>query len=304
MTTSDDTAVGRPRRLSLGGDGEGIRRGGVVGEWRVERYLGHGGCGTVYECIHVHDGTHGALKVMHAELAESAEMNERFVREVQAAALVPHPAIVRVFASGKVGDGRPFFVMEYLDGNPLSELLRTSGRFVLNEIPLLLGPVAGALDAAHAAGVIHRDVKAANVLVLGHHLGSRVKLLDFGIAKLLRPETHASSFQTMNVTPGTPAAMAPEQILGGPVDARTDVYALGVLAFQLLTGRYPFQADEPFEIERMHVQEPPPRPSAFAAGLGPSVDALVQAAMAKVPADRPVGAGAFVAALSALAERR
>jgi serine/threonine-protein kinase len=295
MARDDDTAALRPRRPSLGPETQGIRRGGLVGDWRVERYLGHGGCGTVYECFHEPDGRRAALKVLHAELADSAEMIERFVREVRAASVIRHPGIVEIYDSGRLPEGRPYYVMELLEGRGLDDLLaaQPERRFAPAEVVALLDPVCGALAAAHAAGVVHRDVKAANVFVVEQGEGARaVKLLDFGIAKLVRPDT-TTTFVTLNAQPGTPTAMAPEQILGGRVDARTDVYALGVLAFQLLTGRLPFDALEAFEIERMHVQDAPPRASRYAPGVPAAVDVELDRAMAKTPAARHAGAAEF-----------
>jgi serine/threonine-protein kinase len=221
----------------------------------------------------------------------------RFVREARAVNAIRHPNIVDIYGFGRLPDGRPYHVMELLDGADLEAVLRKEGPFSKQRALEVLRPVCSALDAAHAMGVIHRDLKASNI-VLGTRDGQPlVKLLDFGIAKLI----DRSAIGVTIATPigqhiGTPYAMAPEQIRGTTVDARTDVYALGVLLFQLLTGRVPFAGDDNTEIERMHIMEPPPKPSRYI-DVGDAVDAVVLRCMEKTPASRYPSARAFLAAL-------
>jgi eukaryotic-like serine/threonine-protein kinase len=272
-----------------------LQAGALAGEYVIEDRLASGGCGTVYVARHRVLERRVAVKVLHPILAGSKEMVERFVREARAASLIRHPSIVEVYEFGALSDGRPYFVMELLDGQSIEERLRERGPLALGEALAILAPLGEALQAAHDAGVVHRDVKGSNVVVLGG-APPRVKLLDFGTAKLLRPEqpTEASNARAL----GTPSAMAPEQILGGAVDARTDVYALAVLAFQMLTGRLPFESRDVYELERMHVDQRPPPPSRFAA-VPPSVDAAILKALEKEAARRPRSVTAFLQALAA-----
>jgi serine/threonine-protein kinase len=236
------------------------------------------------------------VKVLHADMAASPEMLDRFIREAKAVNLIGHPNIVDISDFGVLEDGRPFFVMELLEGNTLDVLLDRQGRFSAREALDLLTPVCQALSAAHRAGVVHRDLKAANVFVIPREAGVLVKLLDFGVAKLLEPEGGPSQMTTVGRIIGTPHAMAPEQISGGAIDRRTDVYALGVLLFQLLTGRVPFDAESPLDIQRLHVEAPPPAPSEFASTAA-AVDAVVLRCLQKERDDRFSSVEAFLEAL-------
>ena len=270
-----------------------LAAGALAGEYLIEAQLASGGCGTVYVARHRILERRVAVKVLHPILASSPEMVERFLREARAANLIRHPNIVDVYEVGKLPDGRPYFVMELLEGHSVEDRLHRQGPLSLDEALAILGPLGEALQAAHDAGVVHRDVKASNVLVVGE----RVKLLDFGTAKLLRPDSVAD---VTNARPlGTPSAMAPEQIRGVAVDPRADVYGLAVLAFPMLTGRLPFDSTDVYELERMHVEAPPP-----AAGISPAVDAALMKGMDKEPARRPPSVTAFLDALAAEAPAR
>src|SRR5262245_37814049 len=219
--------------------------GASAGDYVIESRVASGGCGTVYVATHALLGRRAAVKVLHGRLAASPQMVERFVREARAANIIRHPGIVDIFEFGALSDGRPYFVMELLEGTDLDTLLRMRGRLAFDEVLEILEPVVEALEAAHAAGIVHRDLKASNIMLLNSGGPRAVKLLDFGVAKLLVPEPGAEALTSMGQRLGTPVAMAPEQIRCGPVDARTDVYALGVLIFQMLTGRYPFAGADP-----------------------------------------------------------
>ncbi|EYF02691.1 serine/threonine protein kinase [Chondromyces apiculatus DSM 436] len=276
------------------GDSEAaLLPGHVLGDYRIDHVIGQGGCGVVYAALRPDGGGLAAIKVMHASLSTSRNAVERFVREVSVVRLVHHPAIVDIHDLGKLPDGRPYYVMEYLPGEPLSALLHGRGRLPLGEALVLLQPVCAALSAAHEAGIVHRDVKASNVLV---GPDGRVKLLDFGIAKLSRGEEPGSGFTTAGRHVGTLAAMAPEQILGGKVDPRTDVYALGLLLFQMLTGHHPFWSDDQVELAWRHVETPAPRPSTQVR-VPPAVDAVVLRCLEKAPERRFASVSAFFAAL-------
>jgi serine/threonine-protein kinase len=211
-------------------------------------------------------------------------MVQRFLWEARATNTIHHPNIVDIYDFGELADGRPFYIMEILEGVNLQQHLRAHGSFSPAEVFELVEPLGAALQAAHDAGVVHRDLKASNVMVVNHDGKMLVKLLDFGIAKLSRPDGESSGLTSVSRRLGTPHSMAPEQINGGKIDARTDVYAFGVLLYQLLTGQHPFVAKDPIEIERMHLTTPPPRPSRVA-DVPPSIDAIVLKCLEK-QADR------------------
>jgi serine/threonine-protein kinase len=188
--------------------------------------------------------------------------------------------------------------MELLEGTSLANIVERRGRLTPAQVLNYLEPVCDALRAAHAAGVVHRDLKASNVAVVKEGDPPHVKLLDFGIAKLVRTAPGERGLTAVGQRIGTPYAMAPEQIRGGSIDARVDIYALGVLLYQLLTGRYPFISGDPVEMERLHVESPPPRPSAMAP-VSPEIDAVVLRCMEKNATRRYPDVEAFLEALRA-----
>jgi serine/threonine-protein kinase len=271
---------------------DAIGPGATIGDYIVREVLGGGGHGDVYRADHIVLGRRVALKVLHHELAHSPEMLERFEREARAANLIRHPSIVDVIGFGQMLDGRPYFVMEFLDGDTLYELVERHGRLSLEDALRYFEAVAAALDAAHAIGIVHRDVKLSNIMVGP----AGIKLLDFGIAKF--PEPRVSGATATGQRVGTSISMSPEQIRGEAIDLRADLYALGVLLHHMVTGRPPFHADLPVEIERMHLEVPPPPPSRLAPAAR-AIDAVVQRAMAKAPADRYASVKDMLAALRA-----
>jgi serine/threonine-protein kinase len=269
--------------------------GAAAGDYVISELVARGGCGSVYRARHASLARDAAVKVLHASLAGQPKMVERFVREVRVVDLLKHPNIIEIYDIGCLPDGRPYYAMEYLPGRTLTKLLLEQGRVPPDEVLELLGPVCAALEAAHAAGVIHRDVKASNIMVdAGDPPG--VKLLDFGIAKLLGAQAGAAGLTTDGRQLGTLTIMAPEQILGGLVDARTDVYALGVLLFRMLTGRLPFEEKSPLALAQQHLEEPAPRPSQ-AISLPPALDAIVLRCLEKRPERRYPSVGELLTAL-------
>jgi serine/threonine-protein kinase len=282
MTTGDDDTLSAPPPC---GAGEAVRQpdagiplGSRVGDYVVLGFLGAGAHGGVYLAEHRVAGHRAAVKVLHRESAESSEITARFVREARAVNQVRHPGIVDIYDIGTLPDGRPFCVMELLLGRTLQALLEERAPLLPAEAVACMAPVCEALQAAHDAGVVHRDVKASNVMLLSEGNAPQVKLLDFGVAKLL--EASAVGLTTQGQRIGTPASMSPEQIRGGPIDRRADVYALGVLLHRMLTGRQPFEAADPAEVERMHLEAVPPRPSALAP-VPPAFDAVVARCLEK-----------------------
>ncbi|HWE25518.1 MAG TPA: serine/threonine-protein kinase [Myxococcales bacterium] len=278
-------------------DGE-LAPGDRAGEYLILGTIASGGCGTVYTAEHRVLGRKAAVKVLHSQLASSAEMVERFVREARVVNRIRHPNIVDIYEFGELPDKRPYFVMELLEGTSLASIVERRGRLTAAQALSYLDPVCDALRAAHATGVVHRDLKASNVAVVKDGDPPRVKLLDFGIAKLVRTAPGERGLTAVGQRIGTPYAMAPEQIRGGAIDGRVDIYALGVLLYQLLTGRYPFISGDPVEMERLHVEAPPPRPSAMAP-VSPDIDAIVLRCMEKDATRRFPDVAAFVDALRA-----
>jgi len=259
--------------------------GTVLGEYVIRSTIASGGGGTVLLADDSARGQPVAIKMLHAELARSSVGVARFLREVQVVNMIRHPAIVDIQELGALPDGRPYFVMELLDGCDLRRLITSRGRLSPEEALEIITPVCSALSAAHAAGVVHRDLKASNINVSEKDGKRVVKLLDFGVAKLLAPEPEAQGLTQAGSRLGTATAMAPEQIRCEAVDERTDVYALGVLLYHMLAGRVPFRGPSPQEIERMVLDTPAPRPSA-SVPVSQAVDAVVLRCMEKVPARR------------------
>jgi len=275
--------------------GDELAPGALAGEYAILGTIAAGGSGTVYSAQHRVLDRRAAVKVLHRDLIQSTEMIERFLREARVVNLIRHPNIVDIYEIGQLGDGRPFLVMEFLDGHNLERTLARQ-TFAPADALELLAPVCAALEAAHEKGVVHRDVKASNVFVTRATGPQRVKLLDFGIAKVLHSNQAASGMTTVGRQLGTPTSMSPEQILGEPVDVRTDIYSLGVLLYQLLTGRMPFVSEDPLELERLHLEAPPPRPSAVAA-VWPAIDEVVLRSLAKSREQRYATVRDFSAAL-------
>ncbi len=259
---------------------EELPAGTPVGTYLIQSLIASGGGGMVYRAQHALLGRKAAVKVLRREIASSQEAVARFAREAQVVNRIRHPNIVDIYEFGQLPDGRRYFVMELLEGEDLLALLKRRGRLSPAEILDLLIPLCSALETAHTAGVVHRDVKASNICVAQINGQKVLKLLDFGIAKLLRPEAGDLALSTFGMRLGTPCAMAPEQIRGEPVDQRVDIYSLGVLAYHLLTGRYPFSASSVQELDRLHLEAPPPRPS-LAAPVTPAFDAVVLRCMEK-----------------------
>lgn len=206
----------------------------------VERLIGEGAMGRVYLASHVHMHKHVAIKVLHRELSTIPEYLQRFEREAQAAAHIEHPHVAGATDFGKLPDGSVYLVLEYVEGRPLSELI-SEGPLELARVLDLGAQVASALQEAHRRGIVHRDLKPDNLLLLASEAADHVKVLDFGIAKVAPGANESSpSITQLGVVYGTPEYMAPEQALGQAVDERADIYALGVIVYEMLTGRRPY----------------------------------------------------------------
>ena len=253
--------------------------GTIVAGYRIERELGRGASGAVFLARDEHLDRPVALKLLSPELAADERFRERFLRESRIVAHLDHPGVVSVYAAGEQ-DGRLYLAMRYVDEGDLGEAIERDGRLEPDRTLRILRQVGEALDAAHAEGLIHRDVKPGNVLV---GAGDRAYLADFGLAK------HATTVQSLSrESPfsGTIAYVAPEQIQGGPIDGRCDVYALGCVIFECLTGRTPFDRETDVAVVLAHLQDPPPSVTALRPDLPAAVDAVIERALAKRPDDR------------------
>jgi serine/threonine-protein kinase len=241
--------------------------------------LGRGGMGVVYEAQHVHLGRKVALKLLAPEWSESAEFRARFLRESRLAATLEHPSIVTIYDAGEV-DGVLYLAMRFVHGTDLAALLARSGALTPDEALATLGQVASALDAAHVAGLVHRDVKPANVMIDGQ----RSYLTDFGLTK--RTTADSAPLTATGQFFGTVDYVAPEQIQGAVQDGRVDVYALGCVLFECLTGTRPYVRDSQLSVIYAHLNDPPPRATERRSDLPPAIDAVIATAMAKTPEQR------------------
>jgi serine/threonine protein kinase len=269
--------------------------GTQIGAYRIARLLGIGGMGRVYKGVHPQIGSRVAIKVLSRECADRPDLVERFFYEAKSVNLIRHESIVNVLDLSKLPDGRPYIVMEYLDGSPLSSIIEQAphrGPLPLGGVARLAAEVLDALGAAHAKGIVHRDLKPDNIYVTP---AGRAKVLDFGIAKL-KPELRGSATHTGSLL-GTPHYMSSEQAAGKPVDARADLYSLGVILFECATLRKPFTADSLFELLRQHVDMPPPSPRALRPDMPPDLEHVILTALAKHPEQRFATAQAMSAAL-------
>jgi serine/threonine-protein kinase len=260
----------------------------LAGRYRVQRLLGKGGMGAVYLADDEVLGELVALKVISsAYAADESAMIARFRREASAARKVSSPQVIRIHDLGEARPGLLYLSMEYFSGRTLADVIAQRGVVPMKDVEDILQQIGAGLEAAHQAGVIHRDLKPSNVLI-----GERgaVKLIDFGLATTLVGDQLTATGAIL----GTPHYMAPEQVRGKPVDARSDIYAFGALAYHLVTGRPPFAGDNAIAIGFAHISETPEAPHVLRKDCPPKLDAAIMAALEKNPADRPASAKAFL----------
>jgi serine/threonine protein kinase len=262
--------------------------GTIVGEtFEINRLIGEGGMARVYEARHVRLATRRfAVKVLHAEYAQQLGIVARFQREAEASSGIGHPNVVDVFDVGHAADGTPYMVSELLDGRDFSALLEEQGRIEPPAAVHIVRQVCRGLTAAHDAGVIHRDVKPENVFLVGDPLAPIVKVIDFGISKVDTGALGDATLTQTGMIMGTPGYMPPEQARGAKADHRADIYGVGAMLYRAVTGKLPFDADDPGQVLSMVLTVEPPRPRSLAPTLPEALELVIQKAMAKDPADR------------------
>ncbi|MGW0331613.1 protein kinase domain-containing protein [Streptomyces sp. NPDC003011] len=274
---SQDAANGRYAGRALAG-----------GRYQLRDLLGEGGMASVHLAYDAVLDRQVAVKTLHTELGREQAFRERFRREAQAVAKLTHTNIVSVFDTGEDaldGTTMPYIVMEYIEGRPLGSVLdedvRQFGAMPADKALKITADVLAALEISHEMGLVHRDIKPGNVMMTKRGV---IKVMDFGIARAM--QSGVTSMTQTGMVVGTPQYLSPEQALGRGVDARSDLYSVGIMLFQLVTGRLPFDADSPLAIAYAHVQEEPVAPSSINRALPPAVDALVARALKKNPNER------------------
>lgn len=272
----------------------------IDGRYKLNRVVASGGMATIYAALDLRLDRQVAVKIMHPHLAQDEKFVERFIREAKAAASLSHPNIVAVLDQGWNQGGTPcvFIVMELVEGATLRDYLHEQGRITPERaIPLII-PVASALAAAHKIGIVHRDIKPENILVSKE---GRIKIADFGLARgaLLGSTMTAES----SVILGSVSYLSPEQVQRGIADPRSDVYSLGIVLFELLTGEKPYQGEDPVQIAIRHVNDRVPAPSTLNSTISPEIDVLVLRATDVNPDKRPTDGAAFLEELRALSEK-
>jgi serine/threonine-protein kinase len=279
--------------------------GSVISKkYRLVRCLGEGGMGSVWEALNLRTQRPFALKLVRGDSQIGPELRERMLREASVAGRLEHPNVIEVYDVGETEDGEPYLVMELLRGESLAELLDRRGAIDSQRAAAVGAEVAAALAAAHASGVVHRDLKPANVFLhedAGH--GRVVKVLDFGVSKLLVPESPSSTATGSPI--GTPAYMSPEQAEGRrDVDQRTDLWSLGVMLFEMVAGRLPFDGSTAFAVVGEVLHAPIPRLASRAKDVDPRLDAIVARCLERNPARRFASARELGAELEALLPKR
>jgi serine/threonine protein kinase len=269
---------------------DNLQSGQMLGPYRIITQIGKGGMANVYKAYQPSVDRYVAIKVLPSQLAESQEFATRFHQEARIIAKLEHPHILPVFDYGE-SDGVAYFVMRYLEAGTLREKMEAGRPLPLNDIDRIFTQLAEALSYAHSFGIIHRDLKPANALIDSH---GNIFLTDFGIAKLM--ESASPRLTQTDAIMGTPAYISPEQAQSQPVDQRSDIYSLGIILYEMVTGRVPFVADTPLAVLFKHISDPLPLPSLVKPDIPPAIEKVILKALAKDPKDRFSTADEFVAA--------
>ncbi len=281
----------------------------VAGQFRIVEKIGKGGMGAVYRAEQPDMNRYVAIKILHSRYLSRSDLVSRFRREARAMSQLSHPNTARVFLYGQLDDGACYFVMEHLVGQNLAQIVRAEGAMAPERAIRIMVQVCGALEEAHQAGIIHRDLKPENIFITTQGgIRDFPKVLDFGLAKVterqMRPGSMVLTQQGMVF--GTPEFMSPEQAHGKTLDARSDIYSLGIILYELLTGKLPFDAKQPIEYIQLHANATPiPLSKRLReASFPPGLEQVVMKALAKNPADRYASAAEFAIALDGVLQPR
>ena len=269
----------------------------IDGRYQLIRQMASGGMASIYEAVDTRLDRKVAVKIMHSHLAQDEQFVERFIREAKAAAALSHPNIVAVQDQGWNQNGTPavFLVMELIEGHTLREYLNERGNLSIADGITFLAPVLSALAAAHKIGIVHRDIKPENILISKE---GRIKIADFGLAK--GPLLGSTMTAESSVVLGSVSYLSPEQVQRGVADARSDVYSVGITAFEMFTGSKPFEGDAPIQVAYMHVNNRVPRISTLVKSVPSALDDLIYRATSANPDERPRDAALFFEELNAL----
>jgi len=270
----------------------------IDGRYRLVQHIQHGGTGTVYRGEHIHVGRPVAVKVLRGALASETRVAERFAREARIISTLEHPHTLKLFDFGWLDDGRPYLVTEFLAGHTLADRL-DRGPMSVSESARITAAVLGSLSEAHDKGIVHRDLKPSNVFLQTTEQGERVRVLDFGIARSRLSTTLTEPGMIM----GTPAYMSPEQSLRDDLDGRSDLYSIGAIFFECLTGRPPFVAPNPQTLILKHALMPAPRLGDVAEGLPDDLERVVDMLLQKNPEQRPRDAAHAIALIEPYVDR-
>jgi serine/threonine protein kinase len=274
----------------------------LAGRYRLERLIGQGGMGRVYQALHLTMGKRVALKLLAPELADDPENVDRFEREAAASARLRHPNTIQIFDYGRAEDGQLYLAMELLSGRDLAECIAQEGALSPARAVHIFTQILKSLKEAHANGIIHRDLKPENIFLTdipGEF--DFVKVLDFGIAKFTHSDRIKQTLTVRGFVCGTPMYVAPEQALGMPVTAATDLYSAGVILYEMLTGEPPFTGDDPVTLAMKQIHAPPPKlPDAIRAALPDALEELLYKLLDKAPGRRPKESGEILRKLATL----
>jgi len=274
------------------GRGTQLETGELLAGYRIEGLISQGGMGSVYRATNLALNRVYALKVLSEQPTSDSQFRERFRREMRIAASLDHPNVVAIHNAGEQ-DGVLFFVMDFISGTDLRALLRQSGAMAPERASYVLAQIASALDAAHAHGLVHRDIKPANILISAREAEEHAYLTDFGLARRLDSASSIEALTKTGTVVGTVHYMSPEQITGDRVDARADIYALGCVFFQMLTGRVPYERETSLATLYAHVHDPPPPLAGTVGEHYRALGGVLVRAMATKPEDRYLSAGDF-----------
>ncbi|HEV7843602.1 MAG TPA: serine/threonine-protein kinase, partial [Pyrinomonadaceae bacterium] len=275
----------------------------IAGKYRLDRLLGRGGMGAVYEGTHVDLERPVAVKLLLPDFTADPEALERFRREARAAARLNHPNVADTYDYGSLPEGGAYIVMELIAGETLRERMDAVGQLPFGEAIQIARQVTSGVEAAHRSGITHRDLKPSNIILTRDHDGRMLaKVVDFSVAKLKEGTTSGAALTATGSLIGTPRYMAPEQCADNKTDARSDIYSLGVILYEMLAGRAPFEGPTTTAIAIKHIQEPPTPVEKFRTDTPASLRELIAQSLAKSPSERPQTAQEFAARLDEAAK--